>query len=103
MRGGDTMDMRQGGLLVLIWMTRGSTSYGIENKDALMPDRGVHCLNVGLLLLIVASLCLLFACSFVITFLRETYFAHVLPNPRPKYLNTCLHTHTICVQGTHPF
>ena len=55
------MDTRHGGLLGSIWMTRGSTRYGIENKDALMPDRGVHCLNVGLLLLIVALLCLLFA------------------------------------------
>ena len=27
---GDTMDMRHGGLLVLIWMTRGSTKYGME-------------------------------------------------------------------------
>ena len=32
------MHTRNGGLLVWIWMTRGSTRYGIENKDALMPD-----------------------------------------------------------------
>ena len=61
MHGGNTRDTRQGGLSVLIWMTRGSTRYGIENKDAVMPDWGVHCLIMGLLLLIVASLCLLFA------------------------------------------
>ena len=31
-------EMKRGGLLVLIWNTRGSTRYGKENKDALMPD-----------------------------------------------------------------
>ena len=38
MHGGDTRDTRHEGLSVLIWMTRGSTRYGTENKDALMPD-----------------------------------------------------------------
>ena len=82
------MDTRHGGLSMLIWMTQGSTRYGIENKDAIMPGSGVHCLNVGLLLLIVASLCLLVACSSVIKFSRKTYFARAPPDPLPKNMNT---------------
>ena len=62
---GNTMDTRHGGLLVWVWMTRGSTGYGIENKGALMPDRGVHYL-ICILLCALLHLCVvvyvLFGC-----------------------------------------